>query len=132
MTTWYLTHYRSPLVRCYEPTGFNGGRRLPVDVRADDEAYVITAAVPGLKAEDLKIEVLEDVITLRGEIRAADEGNDGYLRRELRAGEFQRSLRLPNPLDASKAEASIENGLLTLRIPKADEARPKTIKVKAR
>lgn len=131
MTTWYLTHYRSPLVRCYEPTGFNGGRRLPVDVRADEDAYVITAAVPGLRAEDLKIEVLKDVVTLRGEIPAADEANDGYLLRELRAGAFERSLRLPEPLDVSKAEASIENGLLTLRIPKAEEARPKTIKIQA-
>ncbi len=131
MTTWYLTHYRSPLVRCYEPTGFNGGRRLPLNVRADEEAYVITAAVPGLKPEDLKIEVLEDVVTLRGQIPDT-EAHDGYLLRELSAGEFERSLRLPDPLDASKAEASVENGLLTLRIPKADEARPKTIKVQAR
>ncbi len=131
MATWYLTHYRSPLVRCYEPTGFNGGRRLPLDVRADEEAYVITAAVPGLKPEDLKIEVLEDVVTLRGEIPGA-EGDEGYLLRERSAGEFERSLRLPDPLDASKAEASLENGLLTLRIPKADQARPKTIKVQAR
>ncbi|MEW6566636.1 MAG: Hsp20/alpha crystallin family protein [Chloroflexota bacterium] len=131
MTIWYLTHYRSPLVRCYEPTGFVGGRRLPLDVRADDEAYVITAAVPGLKPEGLKIEVLEDVVTLRGQIPGADEENDGYLMRELATGEFERSLRLPDPLDASKAEASIEDGLLTLRIPKAEEARPKTVKLKA-
>lgn len=131
MTAWYLTHYRSPRLRCYEPTGFNGGRRLPLNVRADEEAYVITAAVPGLKPDDLKIEVLDDVVTLRGQIPDA-EANDGYLLRELSAGEFERSLRLPDPLDASKAEASVENGLLTVRIPKADEARPKTIRVQAR
>lgn len=131
MTTWYLTHYRTPLVRCYQPTGFNGGQRLPLDVRADEEGYVITAAVPGLKPKNLKIEVLDDVVTLRGEIPGA-EANNGYLLRELNTGEFERSLRLPDPLDATKAEASIENGLLTLRIPKAEEARPKIIKVQPR
>lgn len=132
MTTFFLSPYRAQRAfRWYEPTGFNGGTRMPVDVRADDEAYTITAAVPGLKAEDLKIEILDDVVTLRGQTEAEKDENDGYLLRELCLGEFTRSLRLPDPLDASKAEAAVENGILTLRIPKAEEARPKTIKVKA-
>jgi HSP20 family protein len=130
MTTVYLTRY-APAYRRYQPVGFNGGSRLPVDVKADTEAYEITAAVPGLKADDLKIEILEDVVTLSGKVAEREEENDGYLLRELALGEFSRSLRLPDPLDASKAEAVVENGVLTLRIPKAEEARPKTIKVKA-
>jgi HSP20 family protein len=130
MSTLYLTRY-APAVRWYLPTGFNGGTRLPVDVRADSEAYEITAAVPGLKPEDLQIEILEDVVTLRGKTAERSEENDGYLLRELEMGEFSRSLQLPDPLDASKAEAEVRNGVLTLRIPKAEEARPKTIKVKA-
>jgi HSP20 family protein len=130
MTTVYLTRY-APAYHRYQPVGFNGGSRLPVDVKADTEAYEITAAVPGLKPDDLKIEILEDVVTLSGKVAEREEESDGYLLRELALGEFSRSLRLPDPLDASKAEAVVENGLLTLRIPKAEEARPKTIKVKA-
>jgi HSP20 family protein len=130
MTTVYLTRY-APTYRRYQPVGFNGGSRLPVDVKADTEAYEITAAVPGLKPDDLKIEILEDVVTLSGKVAEREEESDGYLLRELALGEFSRSLRLPDPLDASKAEAVVENGVLTLRIPKAEEARPKTIKVKA-
>ncbi|HLB63844.1 MAG TPA: Hsp20/alpha crystallin family protein [Anaerolineales bacterium] len=130
MSNLYLTRY-APVQRRYRPIGFNGGSRLPVDVKADSEAYEITAAVPGLKAEDLQIEILEDVVTLRGKTAERSEENDGYLLREIEMGEFARSLRLPDPLDASKAEAVVENGVLTLRIPKAEGARPKTIKVKA-
>jgi HSP20 family protein len=130
MTTVYLTRY-APAYRRYQPVGFNGGSRLPIDVKADTEAYEITAAVPGLKPDDLKIEILEDVVTLSGKVAEREEESDGYLLRELALGEFTRSLRLPDPLDASKAEAVVENGVLTLRIPKAEGARPKTIKVKA-
>lgn len=131
MATFYMTPSYRQAVRWYRPVGFNGGTRLPVDVRADEEAYTITAAVPGLKAEDLHVEVLDDVVTLRGQIGAEDEAERQYLLRELSLGEFSRSLRLPDPLDASKAEATVVNGMLTLRIPKADEARPKVIQVKA-
>ncbi len=116
----------------FRPVEFNGGRRLPVDVHADDEAFVITAAVPGLKADDLKIEVQDDVVTLRGKVGGAETDEDGYLLREVARGEFERSLRLPDPVDAAKAEASIENGLLRVRIPKAEEAKPKTISIKTR
>jgi HSP20 family protein len=132
MTTMYLSQYRTPrAIRWYQPVGFNGGSRLPVDVHADPESFVITAAVPGLKAEDLKIEILDDVVTLSGKIKQEEPEAESYLLRELCLGEFSRSLRLPDPVDAGKAEAKVENGLLTLRLPKTEEARPKTIKVKA-
>jgi HSP20 family protein len=106
-----------------------------LDVRVDSDEYVITAAVPGLKAEDLHVEILDDVLTLRAEIQpdeVEENGKGDYLLREITHGEFSRSLRLPDPTDASKAEAKIEDGLLTVRVPKAEEARPKEIKVKVR
>lgn len=99
---------------------------LAVDVREEDEAYVLSALVPGLKAEDLNIQVLEDLVTIEGEFRA-DE--NAYLVRELPHGSFRRILRLPVALEAGKAEARIDDGVLTLRLPKAESARPKTIKV---
>lgn len=131
MATMYLTPSVNRTIRWYRPTGFNGGSRLPVDVRADADAYTITAAVPGLKAEDLHIEILDDVVTLRGKVELEANEDHDYLLRELSLGEFSRTLRMPDPLDASQAEALVENGVLTVRIPKAEEARPKVIKVKA-
>jgi HSP20 family protein len=100
--------------------------RLPVDVREEDEAYALSAVVPGLAAEDLDIQVIEDVITIRGEYKAEDSK---FLLRELPSGKFLRSLRLPDELDASKAEAEIKNGILTVRVPKAEHAKPRQIKV---
>jgi HSP20 family protein len=117
----------------YNPVGFNGGCRLPVDVQATDDEYVITANVPGLKADDLHIEIVEDVVTLRSEVEDEKvEEREGVLLRELHHGSYERKLRLPDMLEADKAEAAIEDGVLKLRIPKSEESRPKKIKVKSR
>ena len=102
---------------------------LPLDVIAKDDEYVITAAVPGLKSDDLSVEVLGEAVTIRGEVKSEQ---NGYLLQERRYGKFSRTLNFPVELDGAKAEASVENGVLTLRVPKAETARPKMIKVKAR
>jgi HSP20 family protein len=130
MPSYYIAPRSYRRMDRYQPTGFNGGRRLPVDVRADDEAYEITAEVPGLTADDLKIEILENIVTLRAELETED-GDKRVLLRERGPVSFERRLRLPDPLDVDGAEAKLENGLLRLRLPKAEEARPKTITVKA-
>ena len=113
------------------PIEFNGGRRLPIEVRADDMAYLITAEVPGMVAEDLQIEVLEDLVTLRGEYKHASAG-EALISELDRSGGFYRRIQLPEVIDAEAVEAKIENGLLTVRVPKAEEARPKKIEVKAK
>jgi HSP20 family protein len=101
-----------------------------LDVRAEGEDYVLTAAVPGLKPEDLTIEVLDDTVTLQGEWKTEDEKDDGrYLLRERRYGQFRRSLTLPTALDSDKAAAAVENGVLTVRLPIADEAKPQVVAV---
>jgi HSP20 family protein len=112
-------------------TGFEPASdfNLSVDVREEDEAYILNALVPGLKADDLNIQVLDDVVTITGEFKA-DESE--YLMRELPHGSFRRTLRLPASLDASNAEAQITDGVLTLRLAKAESARPRTIKVAAK
>ena len=99
---------------------------LAVDVREEDDAYILSALVPGLKADDLNIQVLEDVVTIAGEFK---DDESQYLMRELPYGSFSRNLRLPVTLDAAKAEAKITDGVLTLRLAKAESALPKTIKV---
>jgi HSP20 family protein len=131
MVRYYMT---GPMPRkaMYRPVGFNGGRRIPMDIHTDEESFVITAVTPGLKAEDLKIEILGDVVTLRGEIRRDEpEQEPEYLLRELSYGAFERTLQLPEPVDAEKAEANLANGVLTVRLPRTEDARPKQIKVNA-
>ena len=104
-------------------------RSLAVDVREEDDAYVLSALVPGLNAEDLNIQVLEDVVNIEGEYKA-DESQ--YLMRELPQGRFQRTLRMPVGIQAEQVEANIVDGVLNLRLPKAESARPKKIKVVAK
>lgn len=104
---------------------------LAVDVKAGDESYDITALVPGLDADNLDIEVLNNTVTIRGEFKPGDEGEAKYLVCELPNGRFSRVITLPTATDASKVEASIKNGVLTLHIPKAEADRPKAIKVKS-
>lgn len=102
---------------------------LAVDVQANDEAYEITALVPGLEPEDLAIEILNNTISLRGEFKSSDKEDAKYMLCELPAGKFSRVITLPTVLDSSKAEAMIKNGMLKLVVPKAEAHRPKAIKV---
>jgi len=108
----------------------NGGstreQLLNVNVRDEEDAFVLSALVPGLKAEDLNIQVLEDIVRIEGEFQANEEG---YLLRELPNGSFRRVLRMPSEIDANKVEAKIADGVLTLRLPKAESALPKKIKI---
>jgi HSP20 family protein len=108
--------------------GENREQTLGINVREEDEAYVLSALVPGLKADELNIQILENVVRIEGEYKA-DEST--YLVRELPSGSFTRTLRLPAPIDAEHVEADITDGVLTLRLPKAESARPKQIKIKA-
>jgi HSP20 family protein len=102
---------------------------LSVDVKVGDEAYDVTSLVPGLNAEDLDIEVLNDTVTIRGEFKSADEDGIKYLVSELPEGRFSRTVTLPSTVDAEHVEASIKNGVLSLHIPKAEADRPKAIKI---
>lgn len=122
-TTPYHLARRWAAARSQTPTAI---QPLPVDLRSEGEEFVLTAYVPGLKAENLKIEIVDDLLSIEGEF-GQHEGE--YLMSELPAGAFRRTLRLPTELDAEKTVASIENGILTLRVPKAESARPKSIKV---
>ena len=101
-------------------------RFLAVNIRDEEDAFVLTALVPGLKADDLNIQVLDDVLRIEGEL-PSDESE--YLLQELPNGSFRRELRLPSALDSEKVEAKIADGILTLRLPKAESAKPRKIKI---
>ena len=117
-----------------------GGRAqpLPIDMWETAESLVVRAPMPGAKVEagDIDISVHRDVLTIRVRLpEAADEKPDTqgrgirWLHREIPRGEFARTVELPIPVNADKAEAHYGEGLLLLTLPKADAARPRQIKV---
>jgi HSP20 family protein len=125
--TFYLQTY--PYRRMARRWAENRDRTLGINVREEDEGYVLSALVPGLNSDELKIQVLDDIVRIEGEYQA-DESN--YLVRELPQGSFSRTLRLPAAIDADHVEAEVTNGLLTLRLPKAESARPKQVRIKSK
>lgn len=110
-----------------------GGYGLALDVQVEKDDYLIRANVPGLKANDLRLEIMDNTVTVSGEVQSEREDQQAnYLLQERRSGQFSRSVTLPTAVNAAKAEAIIENGVLTLRLPKAEEAKPKAIIIKAK
>ncbi|HIE38933.1 MAG TPA: Hsp20/alpha crystallin family protein [Anaerolineales bacterium] len=106
---------------------------LAVDMYETEDSIVVKATVPGVTPEDLDISLTGDTLTIRGEVKREEEvKEENYLRRERYYGSFCRSLPLPTQVVADDAEAVFENGVLTLTLPKAEEVRPRAIKVKAR
>jgi HSP20 family protein len=105
--------------------------RLPIDAYSTAEEIVIVASLAGLTPEEVEINIEGDTLTIRGELRGPLENVD-YLLQERSSGAFSRTLTLNVPVQADKAEAVFENGLLTLTLPKAEETKPKLIKVKSK
>lgn len=110
-----------------------GMGQLPVDVVENDNDIVVKASVPGIKPDELDITVVGDTLTIKGEVKAqtkeSKEEKTNFLVRERRWGMFQRTLTLPVEVQADKARAEFENGVLTLTLPKIEEIKPKQIKV---
>jgi HSP20 family protein len=107
----------------------NDQHTLNVNVQEDDDTFVLSALVPGLKSDDLNIQILEDVVRIEGEYKR-DE--DQYLMQELPHGSFSRSLRLPVAIEADSVDARIVDGVLTLTLPKAESTKPKRISIKSK
>lgn len=113
--------------------GWRGTGALSVDMYETENDVVITAAVPGMKADDVQINVTGEMLTIKGEIKEKSEVKEkSYHMREQRWGSFERSIALPTTVLADKAKADFENGILTITLPKAEEVKPKTITVKAK
>lgn len=105
--------------------------RLPMDVQATEDAFVFTAYLPGVKPEAVEITFEKDELTIKGQFPKKDEGNH-YIKRELFHGAFERKLTFNTAVNVDAIEANFENGVLTLRVPKAEEAKPKKIAVSAK
>lgn len=109
------------------------GARVPIDLYETDDNVIVKAATPGLKPEDLNISITGDTVNIRGEVTEEhEEDTVKYYLLERLYSSFNRSIALPTSVNGDKAKAEFENGILTLTIPKTEEAKPKTIIVKAK
>jgi HSP20 family protein len=102
---------------------------FPIDIRVADDEYIVEAFLPGVSAEDLDIQIESNIVTLKGEISIERKEDDRYLLQERPSGMFQRSIELPDDVEADKVEAELKNGVLTLRLPKSELAKPRKIKI---
>jgi HSP20 family protein len=102
-----------------------------VDISEDDKEYVVKAELPEMKKEEIKINVLDDVLSISGERKyEKEEKGKKYHRVERAYGSFMRSFTLPEDADGSKVSAEYKDGVLNVRLPKSEKARPKSIEVK--
>lgn len=105
--------------------------QLALDIYQTDDEVVIKAPIAGVRPEDLEISVTDDVVTIRGERREFSETQkENYLAQECYWGEFSRSYGLPVAVDSDKAEASLKDGILTIKFPKQEKTKTKTLKIK--
>ena len=122
----YQAPARFPVVRNDE----SASTSLGLDIFETGNEFVIKVNLPGIDPTDVEIGVEDDVLTIKGESKHESEAQEGnYVRRELRHGSFARSLRLPLTVDAEKAKAGFEHGVLKLTLPKRPEARARSIKI---
>jgi HSP20 family protein len=103
---------------------------LPLDVRSDRDQLTVQASLPGVRPDDVEITIEQGTLTIRAESKTEEREETGeYLVQEIRRGELSRTVTLPSGLEAERATASFENGVLTLRIPRAEEVKPRQIRI---
>ena len=124
------------LEETYWPTGRRSGiealRVLPVDMYETDSDVIVRTAVPGVKPEDIQINVTGNLLSIRAERKEEEQvKRENVYRHEIHAGQFYRELALPTTVNADQAEATFANGVLTLRLPKTEQAKARKIEVKS-
>lgn len=103
---------------------------LPLDVVETDEAFIVKASIPGINPDQVEVTFTDNVLTLKGEVKAEQEARETrYHLRERRFGSFARSITLGARIDGDKIQAEYEHGVLTLTLPKAEELKPRQITV---
>jgi len=115
-----------------DPFGILGRRPFPaVNAWEDDRAVYAEAELPGLAMDDIEVLVMGDEVTIKGERKDAQQEGATYHRRERGVGSFSRVLRLPAQVDADKVEATLRDGVLTVKLPKAQSALPRKIELRS-
>jgi HSP20 family protein len=113
-------------------TSFFEGWTPAVDIYEDNDKYVVKAELPGLRKEDIQVSLEGNTLTISGERKHEEEKKEGEsYRAERFFGRFQRSVTLPTAVQAGKIDASYKDGILTVTLPKSEEAKPKQIQVRA-
>lgn len=113
-----------------EPFRGMGEYHPAMDVSETEDAVIVKAELPGMEAKDVEINLNGDVLSLRGEKREeTEEKTKSFHRVERSYGSFERSVRLPYAVKADKVEATFKNGVLTVQLPKAEEAKRKSVKI---
>jgi HSP20 family protein len=108
------------------------GMTPPMDVHETPDELVVNVALPGVKSDDVEITITGQTLNLRGEFKADEQiTREQYLYRERRFGSFNRTLQLPVRVEGDRTEASFEDGVLTLHVPKAEEVKPRQIRISA-
>jgi len=112
------------------PRGWGAGQIVKMDVYTTTDEFVVEASMPGVSPEQAEITVEGNTLTISGETRSSRQGEEGSaMLREISRGSFTRSLTLPAGLEPDKATATFEDGVLTLRIPRAEQVKPRQIKI---
>ncbi len=111
--------------------GWAGASRVPLDLYETDEAYVVTALMPGVPSDKVDIQLEQNMLTIRGEVPAEQLKDVHYLIQERTSGKVERCIRLPATVEADKISASLKDGVLTVRLPKVEHARPHRITIQA-
>lgn len=107
------------------------GFSLPLDVIEEENEYIVKASMPGVEPDQVEITLTDNTLTIKGETKSESENSQtNYHVRERRYGSFMRQISLPMAVDADKVDATHENGVLTLHLPKSETSRPKKISVK--
>lgn len=137
---WHLTTLRDEIDRLFESPlaeltrgtqQFLGGWLPAVDLFDDKENVVVRVELPGMKKEDIEISLHEGVLTIGGERKEEHKTKEAEMYRSERfLGRFQRTITLPSPVKADKVAATYKDGMLTVTLPKTEEAKPKQIEVK--
>jgi HSP20 family protein len=112
------------------PHGLAGSSQLPLDLYETEHEYVAKLAAPGLKPNNFDISWQQNVLMIRGHIQREQQEGVRFHFQEQRFGDFARNIQFPTPVDVEKIQASLADGILTIRVPKAEAAKPKRITVK--
>ena len=125
--------YDESFLKPFGDGSFLAGQWPAVDLTETADSIFVKAALPGMKPEDVKISLTGNILTLSGEFSTEAENKEAtYHLREHRYGSFSRSITLPTLVQGDKINAEYENGMVTLTLPKAEEARPKTVNIKVK
>ena len=126
-----LSHFlNDPLIAGSDMSHLDEGT-LPLDISEDDKNVMVRAAVPGFRKENIDIQVHSGILTIKAAHKEEhEEKNERFYRRELRFGSLSRRVALPSTVDEGRTQAELKDGVLTLMIPKSEQAMPRKVQIK--